>query len=325
MFDGKAFGEEIVNVVKGYVERALAPFIARLAAVEARQPEKGDKGDPGEIGPKGLDGQDGAPGAVGERGEKGERGEPGPKGEKGDAGERGERGEAGPAGAEGAPGRDADPITREMILDAIRSDPSLIREMVEEHMKANPPPAGPAGKDGRDGANGHDGADGAPGRDGAPGEKGADGRDGVGLAGALIDRGGSLVLTLTDGTTKELGQVVGRDGADGLSGASGKDGRDGFSFDEFAFGYDGERTLTAVAKRGDYVAETKAVMPIPIDRGPYREGVTYQRGDAVSFGGSMWLAQRDTSGKPGTGDDWRLSVKRGRDGREAPKVEAGKA
>lgn len=39
-------------------------------------------------------------------------------------------------------------------------------------------------------------------------------KDGVGVAGAIIDRDGNLVLTTTDGAQKELGKVVGKDGID---------------------------------------------------------------------------------------------------------------
>jgi len=39
-------------------------------------------------------------------------------------------------------------------------------------------------------------------------------KDGVGVAGAIIDRDGNLVLTTTDGAQKDLGKVVGKDGAD---------------------------------------------------------------------------------------------------------------
>lgn len=35
-FDGKAFGEEIVRVVKDHLERNLSPLGARLDALEAR-------------------------------------------------------------------------------------------------------------------------------------------------------------------------------------------------------------------------------------------------------------------------------------------------
>ena len=39
-----------------------------------------------------------------------------------------------------------------------------------------------------------------------------DGKPGVGIADALIDNGGALVLTLTDGRALNLGRVVGKDG-----------------------------------------------------------------------------------------------------------------
>jgi integrin beta 3 len=50
MFDGKAFGQEMVELVKDYVTRAVRPLLQRLAELEERQPEKGEKGDPGEDG-----------------------------------------------------------------------------------------------------------------------------------------------------------------------------------------------------------------------------------------------------------------------------------
>ena len=36
MFDGEAFGRQIVESVKGYLSRELGPIVQRLAAVEAR-------------------------------------------------------------------------------------------------------------------------------------------------------------------------------------------------------------------------------------------------------------------------------------------------
>jgi hypothetical protein len=40
--------------------------------------------------------------------------------------------------------------------------------------------------------------------------------------------------------------------------------------------------------------------------------VAYERGDCVTYDGSMWIAMRDTKEKPGESKSWRLSVKRGR-------------
>lgn len=65
--------------------------------------------------------------------------------------------------------------------------------------------------------------------------------------------------------------------------------------------------------RGEKVKEFKFSLPIVIDRGMWREG-KFERGDGVTWGGSFFIAQRDTSAKPETSPDWRLAVKRGRDG-----------
>ncbi len=46
-------------------------------------------------------------------------------------------------------------------------------------------------------------------------DDGVDGKDGVGIAGAIIDRDGNLVVTCTNGLTIPLGAVVGKDGIDG--------------------------------------------------------------------------------------------------------------
>jgi len=238
MFDGKAFGEEMVEIVRGYVDRATAPLLERIAALEARQPEKGEKGDPGAPG---RDGQDGAPGRDGID------------------------------GAAGAPGEKGEP-----------------------------------------GERGVDGADGKDGRDGI------DGKDGVGLADAVIDRDGALVLTMTDGRTKSLGTVVGRDGRDGEPGSKGADGRDGLGFDDLDV-VQSDDGLSLRFSRGEVVKEF--ALPIIIDRGVFKEGGAYRKGNGVTWGGSFWIAQKDApEGKPDApGSGWRLAVKRGQNGKDAAK------
>jgi hypothetical protein len=55
------------------------------------------------------------------------------------------------------------------------------------------------------------------------------------------------------------------------------------------------------------------------DRGVWQAGVTYAHGHVVTCDGSLWLAQRPTTARPGSdagAHDWRLCVKRGRDGRD---------
>jgi hypothetical protein len=183
------------------------------------------------------------------------------------------------------------------------------------------------------------------------------GRDGVGVVNMFIDQSGTLVHTLSDGTVREVGVVVGRagnDGAiaslrekllvheteiealkakepqpgrDGLPGApgpAGRDGRDGaagadgLGFDDLQLEFDGERRVTFKLIDGERVKVLPTVvMPCQIYRGVYRPETSYERGDTVSFGGSIWCSKTDTCEKPGNGcKDWQLACKHGRDGRD---------
>lgn len=145
-------------------------------------------------------------------------------------------------------------------------------------------------------------------------------KDGVGLAGAVIDRDGNLVITTTEGVPHNLGRVVGRDGRDGAKGDPGKDGADGLGFDDMEATYDGGRTITLRFARGDRVKEFAFEVPMVIDRGVYSQGREYSPGDGVTWAGSYWIAQERTREKPDTGKGWRLAVKRGRDGKDAERV-----
>ena len=67
---------------------------------------------------------------------------------------------------------------------------------------------------------------------------------------------------------------------------------------------------------GETVHEIKT--SIILDAGLWKEGVTYAAGDAVTLGGSLYIAQIETSAKPPHGGDvWRLAVRAGRDGRDS--------
>lgn len=147
-------------------------------------------------------------------------------------------------------------------------------------------------------------------------------KDGVGLAGALIDRDGNLVVTLTDGNTKTLGAVVGKDvdlnavaemvKAEVAKIPTPKDGVDGVGFDDIDL-VEVDGLLNLRFSRGDTVKDF--IIPVPIDQGVWTEK-PYRKGSGVTWGGSFWIAQKDTSAKPDTPDSgWRLAVKRGRDGK----------
>lgn len=169
-------------------------------------------------------------------------------------------------------------------------------------------PAPVSGKDGRDGVDGKDGAA------GQPGEKGDQGRNGLDVKDLFRADEGRLVAVMSDGTTKDLGVFVGSDGKDG---AAGRDGADGLGFDDLEFTADEAGRPVAKFSRGEVTKSV--VLPCIIDQGPYRAGQAYVKGDAVSYGGSLWIAQEETGEKPDGGAGWRLAVKKGRDARE-PKV-----
>ncbi len=65
---------------------------------------------------------------------------------------------------------------------------------------------------------------GAAGADGKDGTNGANGEDGIGIAKAEINGSGELILTYTDGTTVNLGKLVGADGKDGITPIIGENG-----------------------------------------------------------------------------------------------------
>ncbi|WP_419185293.1 phage gp6-like head-tail connector protein, partial [Obesumbacterium proteus] len=80
-----------------------------------------------------------------------------------------------------------------------------------------------------------------------------------------------------------------------------------------------ERNFTVTVTRASGAAETKAFsIPAMIYRGVFKSGEAYQAGDTVTWGGSMWHCDQDSTDKPGENGSkgWTLATKRGRDGRD---------
>lgn len=212
--------------------------------------------------------------------------------------ERGEQGEPGP---QGAPGKDADPVELSEVVKELLTTDELgtlvdlhVETAVAKFFEANPI------------QHGKDGAPGEKGDPGDRGEKGLDGADGVGLAGAMINRDSELVITTTKGEPVNLGRVVGSDGVPG------RDGKDGADFTDAELDYDGERGLIIRGKGGEIVKR----LPIPIDRGYWREGMRAEKSDIVTEAGNAWIALKDTDKKPAleNKEDWRIFARKGRDG-----------
>jgi hypothetical protein len=214
-------------------------------------------------------------------------------GRDGVPGPPGERGADGLHGKDGAPG-----MNGAMGLKGDKGDPGA------DGAKGMDGLHGKDGAPGKDGERGADGPKGEPGADGKPGVDGRDGRDGM------------------PGTPGERG-MDGLNGKDGKDGLHGKDGLDGFGFDDLDVVHDGERTVTFTFTKGERVKTFPIVFDVPLFRGVFTEGKSYESGDMVQFGGNMYYAQRATTQKPAeNGDgakDWKLAVRRGREGKEGPR------
>lgn len=258
-----------------------------------------------------------------------------------------------PVPKDGRDGKDVDPAVVDVMVAA----------QVERAVKAIPRPKdgenGAPGQPGEPGARGADGKDGARGADGKDGtsvtladvepvitvalqkavsalpapEKGRDGErgaDGVGLADFIIDRSGHLIATLTDGRTKDLGPIHGKDVnpedversiADLVTKTletwerpkDGINGKDGLGFDDLDFEHDERGRLYLKFVKGDTVKRVR--VPGLVDNGVWRAGTMYLKGDCVTFQRSLFICQKDhPSGKPeDSSGSWRLSVMRGRD------------
>ncbi len=101
-----------------------------------------------------------------------------------------------------------------------------------------------------------------------------------------------------------------------LARTPGPRGVDGLGFDDMEVVHDGERGFTFRFVRGAERKEFAFTVPVVLDRGVYKESQAYVRGDGVTWGGSFWIAQDETTDKPDSGKGWRLAVKRGRDGKD---------
>lgn len=149
-------------------------------------------------------------------------------------------------------------------------------------------------------------------------------KDGVGLTGAFVDRDGHLIVTLSDGGTKDVGVVVGKDAdmaaltktiAEEVAKIpSGKDGRDG-SLEQLKMAQVDDETVQFLRADGTPIDGGTVKLAGFFDKGVWKPDEVYRKGYAVTYAGSVFIAQRDTSSRPETDDSWRLAVKRGRDGR----------
>ncbi|AYD00021.1 hypothetical protein [Neorhizobium sp. NCHU2750] len=283
-FDGKAFGAEIVGVVKGYIAKEMATLLTRLDAlekrVEALPPPVDLSADLVELKTA--------------------------------------------VGAIVMPHAPELPDVGKMIEVAIADSASegrirtIVEESVRRYFSEIPKP-----KDGKDGAS-VTADDLAPmiatevERRFAAFPKPKDGKDGLDVREMLRAEGGHLIAVMSDGTTRDLGVFVGKDGEPG------KPGKDGFNLEDFeAAVMDDGRTVLLSFDRGDLSYKVELGFDVMLYRGVFKDGHDYVRGDTVTWGGSLWHCDQPTSEKPGDGSkSWTLCAKKGRDGKDGEVKEA---
>jgi integrin beta 3 len=112
-----------------------------------------------------------------------------------------------------------------------------------------------------------------------------------------------------------------------VPGPPGPAGQDGLGLQDLAVEQDGH-TVTWKFASGDQVKTFPLTFAFLRDCGVYVEGRSYEPGDVVSWGGSLWACQAATTGRPGlvaTAAAWRLCVKCGRDGKDGKPGDRGPA
>ena len=265
---------------------------------------------------------------------------------EGDKGDKGVDGLAGKDGKDGAPGKDGingrdgangigiksfgyDEVTNTLDIHMDEGDPfTLALPKPQRGEKGEP---GINGKDGANGINGKDGAAGIDGKDGIQGMRGEKGDppSAEEVAAAITK---AVESTLPGLISKHIELVMpeiitrasllvppGRDGMPGRPGTPGEDGRPGVGIDQVGIEQTDKRTHTLILKMTD---GERYEMPVVLDgmlsdEGVHRPGGQYVKGDCVTHGGSYWVAKKETAETPGKSEDWRLVVKRGRDGKDA--------
>lgn len=313
--------DTIVKALVARIERTLAPLAKRVDELERREfvtpdelqevraaqaivardaagalfstlrvPQDGKSITEDDVRPMLLAMVDALPKAKdGERGPQGERGE---KGEPGEAGPVGKQGEAGPQGEKGEPGQ--------------------------------PGAAGERGEKGESGAAGSPGEPGAAGEVGAKGEKGDAGRDGkdADIATlrelvAIAVKAAAADLPMPELDMHQVERICEEAAAKAVNAfpvpKNGSDGVDGLGFDDMRMDLQADgRTMTFVFARDGREKTFEIVAPWQIYRGLYKSKGRYAKGDVVTYAGSSFVANKDTTQPPET-DDWTLCVKRGRD------------
>jgi hypothetical protein len=224
-----------------------------------------------------------------------------------------------PKPKDGEPGKSVDYAV--VMMDLGAQVKSLVETTIADAVAALPAP-----KNGEPGPKGDRGesvkGDPGPPGESSKGEKGDKGDPGEPGKSFALDEARALIDPLLDAMQSKWAldferraQALFQAAVDKMS--KPKDGADGFSLDDLTIEDDGHGLITLRFTRGEMVKMHQMQIPWPEDRGVFRDGETYRKGNGVTWGGSYFIIQKDNpQGKPGESDDFRLAVKRGQNGKD---------
>lgn len=146
-----------------------------------------------------------------------------------------------------------------------------------------------------------------------------------GLKGDSGERGADSTVPGPKGDPGEKGERgepgIGERGVDGING---KDGAQ--SMIPGPKGDPGERGADGIATRAELdtwfeqrAADLQMRSLADVFQGVYDQSKSYIRGQIAVWDGQPWLAMMETRAIPGASSDWKLLVKKGRDGRDRSK------
>lgn len=236
-------------------------------------------------------------------------------------------GAAGPQGPAGEPGKDAPPVDEDAL--ALR-----VLSMIPIPKNGEPGPQGEKGEPGERGENGATGPQGPQGAQGEPGEsihpdsvrvmvvdevrqavaqipKARDGQDGRDALDIEILPAIDHEKTYPRGTfALDKGGLWRRDATGWtciVSGIQGFDVAQSEDLRSFVFTMTGSDGAT-IAKQ--------FTLPVLEYLSVYKAGTSYQRGQCVTWDGSIWHCNEATSEAPGKSNKWTLAVRKGQNGKD---------
>jgi hypothetical protein len=199
--------------------------------IQGIQGNVGPKGDTGATGPQGIQGNIGPQGIQGIQGNVGLTGDTGPKGDTGATGPQGIQGNVGATGATGPQGNvgNTGPAGTGISNVNVNGSGNLLVTLSNTtvidagHVVGATGATGATGPKGDTGATGPQGIQGIQGNVGPAGTNGTNGVDGISVVNASSTTG-NLLITLSNSTVINTGNVIGPQGPQGIQGIPGPSG-----------------------------------------------------------------------------------------------------